>query len=189
MHDVCSRCGVEANLSSGNYSDNALAALIVWGEMTAAQVEAGVCEFCHQEAREVLMERADELSDQGFATRVAEGSVETTYAAVGGEPIYPVTRALSGVDLSASSLSGLAQSKSMQAGKPKKVSNHSVAKSKERGLSPQQPSVQSVKQTAKADSAKLPEQLAVKIEKPKTMVKEKAPLPAALQKHRSLRAL
>ncbi len=58
----CPRCGIEAKLNKTSFSDQATAALVVWGEMEAEQIGQAICRDCYSELRETLIDRSDELS-------------------------------------------------------------------------------------------------------------------------------
>lgn len=61
--DVCPRCGIEAKLKRRAFSDQALAALVVWEELDRELVGEAVCHDCYRELREILIDRSDELSN------------------------------------------------------------------------------------------------------------------------------
>ena len=58
----CPRCDEESRLRAREFSDQATAALIAWGEMTKATVGNPVCDECYTDLRETLIDRADELT-------------------------------------------------------------------------------------------------------------------------------
>ena len=58
----CPRCGVNNKLKARTFSDQAIAAMIVWGEMSKEIVDQPICDDCYEELREVLIDRSDEVS-------------------------------------------------------------------------------------------------------------------------------
>ena len=59
--DECPRCGEVTKLRHREFSDQALAALIQWGEIEREIVGKAVCEDCYEDLRESLIERGSEL--------------------------------------------------------------------------------------------------------------------------------
>ncbi len=57
----CPRCGMNARLQKRTFSDQALKALIAWGDLDAKLKEEGVCDSCYGELRDVLIERSEDL--------------------------------------------------------------------------------------------------------------------------------
>ncbi len=58
----CPRCGVQqGKLKSRTFSDQAVAALIVWEELEKSLVDQPLCEACYDELREVLIDRSDDV--------------------------------------------------------------------------------------------------------------------------------
>jgi hypothetical protein len=61
MADKCCQCGLEAKLRLREFSHQALAALVVWGEIEARNMDKAMCEPCYGDLREILIDRADEI--------------------------------------------------------------------------------------------------------------------------------
>ena len=59
----CPRCGETSKLSIWPFSDQALAALVVWGELEKKVVGNSTCNECYEELREVLIDRQDEINN------------------------------------------------------------------------------------------------------------------------------
>lgn len=59
----CPRCGVEAKLKARSFSDQAVAALVVWEELEKSVVDQPICGPCYDELREILIDRSDEVSN------------------------------------------------------------------------------------------------------------------------------
>lgn len=59
----CPRCGIDGVLQKRVFSDQALAALVVWKELEANLIEHPVCQECYVELRDVLIERSEELGN------------------------------------------------------------------------------------------------------------------------------
>lgn len=57
----CPRCFDVAKLRYRDFSDQALAALVTWGEMEAKTVGQPFCNSCYEDMRETLIDRVDEL--------------------------------------------------------------------------------------------------------------------------------
>ena len=60
MHE-CPMCGEDRVLKPRVFSDQAAAALLVWGELEQEMLGKPICDSCYGELREVLIDRADEL--------------------------------------------------------------------------------------------------------------------------------
>lgn len=58
----CPRCGIEGKLQKRTFSDQAIAALVVWEELDRKLVDHPICHDCYQELREILIDRSEELS-------------------------------------------------------------------------------------------------------------------------------
>lgn len=52
----CPRCGIAGRCRIRDFSEQALAALIAWGELEPKHVAHGVCDDCYGELREVLID-------------------------------------------------------------------------------------------------------------------------------------
>lgn len=64
MHEAtCPRCELETKVRHRPFSDQALAALLVWREINEAAVAQPICESCYDELREILIDRAEEISN------------------------------------------------------------------------------------------------------------------------------
>lgn len=59
----CPRCGVDSVLQKRVFSDQALAALIVWEELEARLIDHAVCQECYVELRDVLIEKSEEFGN------------------------------------------------------------------------------------------------------------------------------
>ena len=68
----CPRCLEEGTLRLRNFSDQALAALLVWGEIEEPCVKAPICSTCYEELRDVLIDRAGELESASKMTPAAK---------------------------------------------------------------------------------------------------------------------
>lgn len=68
--DECPRCGIEGSLQKRIFSDQAIAALVVWEELEESLIDEPVCNHCYAELRDILIERNDELS------RISEKDLE-----------------------------------------------------------------------------------------------------------------
>jgi bacterioferritin-associated ferredoxin len=60
IHD-CPRCGNAARLEKRPFSDQALAALVTWGDMDRSLVGQAICEECYTEMRDILIERSEDI--------------------------------------------------------------------------------------------------------------------------------
>lgn len=58
----CPRCGMEGSLRDRDFSDQAVAALVSWGEIEKEHVGLQMCGECYSELRDVLVERTDEVT-------------------------------------------------------------------------------------------------------------------------------
>ena len=59
-HD-CPRCGMQGRLQKRTFSDQAIAALVVWGELDQRHVAESICDGCYDELRDILIERSAEV--------------------------------------------------------------------------------------------------------------------------------
>ncbi len=57
----CPRCGNAARLEKRPFSDQALAALIIWGDMEQSLIGQSICEECYTEMRDILIERGEDI--------------------------------------------------------------------------------------------------------------------------------
>lgn len=58
----CPRCGIDGSLKDRDFSNQAIAALVTWGELEKEVVGKPICGECYTELRDVLVERTDEVS-------------------------------------------------------------------------------------------------------------------------------
>jgi hypothetical protein len=58
---MCPRCGIEGRIQKRAFSDQALAALVVWEELDREQVGEAICQDCYVELRDILIDRSEEL--------------------------------------------------------------------------------------------------------------------------------
>ncbi len=63
----CPRCANQSRLQKRTFSDQALAALIVWSDLTENLIDESICEDCYGELRDILIERIEEV--KGVAPR------------------------------------------------------------------------------------------------------------------------
>lgn len=57
----CPRCSNTARLSKRSFSDQALAALVVWNDLSEKLIDEPLCDDCYEELREVLIERIEDV--------------------------------------------------------------------------------------------------------------------------------
>ena len=57
----CSCCNTNARCRQRNFSEEALALLLLWGEIEVKHIDAPVCEYCYEDLRDVLIDRAAEV--------------------------------------------------------------------------------------------------------------------------------
>ena len=57
----CPRCANLARLQKRTFSEQALAALIVWNDLTENLVDESICDDCYGELRDILIERIEEV--------------------------------------------------------------------------------------------------------------------------------
>jgi len=57
----CPRCANQARLSKRTFSDQALAALIVWSDLTENLIDESICDDCYGELRDILIERIEDV--------------------------------------------------------------------------------------------------------------------------------
>lgn len=58
----CPRCGESARLRARTFSDQAMAALVAWQEISEQAIVTPICDECYGELREVLIDRQEELA-------------------------------------------------------------------------------------------------------------------------------
>lgn len=59
----CPRCGIESRVKKRDFSDQALAALVTWGELESEMIDEPICKDCYAELRDILIERSDDVID------------------------------------------------------------------------------------------------------------------------------
>ena len=59
----CPRCGIDGVLQKRVFSDQALAALVVWQELESTLIDDPLCHECYVELRDILIERSEELGN------------------------------------------------------------------------------------------------------------------------------
>lgn len=57
----CPCCDEHMRLRTREFSDQAMSALIAWGEIDAKKIGLPLCDDCYEEMREVLIDRVDDL--------------------------------------------------------------------------------------------------------------------------------
>jgi len=57
----CSHCQAAIKSKRRDFSEQAWAALLVWGEIQKTTVDQPICENCYDELREVLIDRSQEI--------------------------------------------------------------------------------------------------------------------------------
>ena len=57
----CPRCGMNARLTKRSFSEQAISALVLWGDMDKQLVGQEICDSCYAELREVLIDRSEDL--------------------------------------------------------------------------------------------------------------------------------
>jgi hypothetical protein len=57
----CPRCSNLARLSKRTFSEQALAALVVWKDLSEKLIDEPICEDCYNELRNVLIERIEDV--------------------------------------------------------------------------------------------------------------------------------
>jgi hypothetical protein len=63
MHVIrnCPSCGTETRCSRREFSEQAWAVLVIWGEIEESVVDQAVCQSCYEELRDILIDRAGEI--------------------------------------------------------------------------------------------------------------------------------
>ena len=76
----CSCCGATAKCRSRNFSEEALALLLLWGEIEEKHIDAAICEYCYEDLRDVLIDRAREVEimEKEGATKEVEAIIINT---------------------------------------------------------------------------------------------------------------
>ena len=67
----CPRCELEGKLKKREFSDQAIAALVNWGELDERLVDEPVCDDCYRELREVLIDNSESLVDSNPLNRAS----------------------------------------------------------------------------------------------------------------------
>lgn len=57
----CPRCEMSARLSKRSFSEQAVSALVTWGDMNANLIGQDICDACYAELRDILIERSEDL--------------------------------------------------------------------------------------------------------------------------------
>ena len=57
----CPRCGLSDRLNKRAFSDQALAALVIWGELDRELISEAICDGCYDELRDILIDRSGEV--------------------------------------------------------------------------------------------------------------------------------
>ncbi|MES2746308.1 MAG: hypothetical protein V4655_12830 [Bdellovibrionota bacterium] len=57
----CPRCSNTTRLAKRTFSDQALAALVVWKDLSEKLIDEPICEDCYEELRDVLIERIEDV--------------------------------------------------------------------------------------------------------------------------------
>ena len=57
----CPRCANLARLQKRTFSDQALAALVVWNDLSEKLIDESICDDCYGELRDILIERIEEV--------------------------------------------------------------------------------------------------------------------------------
>ncbi len=65
----CPRCGGDEACRETSFSNAALAALVVWGELSKRLIDEPICAECIADLRDVLVDRADEVQGAGEAAK------------------------------------------------------------------------------------------------------------------------
>jgi hypothetical protein len=63
MHVIrnCPSCGTETRCARREFSEQAWAVLVVWGEIEESVVDHPLCQSCYEELRDILIDRAAEV--------------------------------------------------------------------------------------------------------------------------------
>lgn len=57
----CPRCEMNARLAKRSFSEQAISALVTWGDMDARLIGQDICDPCYAELRDILIERSEDL--------------------------------------------------------------------------------------------------------------------------------
>jgi len=57
----CAHCSNDIRCRRRDFSEQAWAALVVWGEVERNTVDQPVCDDCYSDLRDILIDRADEM--------------------------------------------------------------------------------------------------------------------------------
>lgn len=63
VSELCSNCGDETKCRRRDFSEQAWAVLVIWGEVQSPTVDQPICENCYNELREVLIDRSEEIEN------------------------------------------------------------------------------------------------------------------------------
>ena len=64
----CINCGTEGRVTVRDFSMKAMQALLAWDEVAEDLSLKPICNICYSDLREILIERADEITDQPLQT-------------------------------------------------------------------------------------------------------------------------
>lgn len=62
MVQDCPHCGEESRCRRREFSEQTWSVLSAWGEVENASVDQPICDSCYNDLREILIDRADEIS-------------------------------------------------------------------------------------------------------------------------------
>lgn len=79
---VCAACHGDQKSTRREFSDQAWAALVSWGEITRQVVDEPICTDCYVNLREVLIDRSEEILEIAVAGNAATGHA-AAHVAVG----------------------------------------------------------------------------------------------------------
>jgi len=67
----CPRCGETAKLRTRDFSSQALATLISWGDLNEKHVSEPICDNCYNEMRDALIENQTDQKPMGKVKKVS----------------------------------------------------------------------------------------------------------------------
>lgn len=71
---VCSACNGEQKSAKREFSDQAWAALVSWGEISSQTVDQPICTDCYVNLREVLIDRSEDILET-----INHGNTDSTH--------------------------------------------------------------------------------------------------------------
>ena len=86
LTESCATCGEDQKCRRRDFSEQAWAALLLWGEVQKKSVDQAICEHCYNELRETLIDRADEIETAASAPAPRTKSVPAAKPAVAQAP-------------------------------------------------------------------------------------------------------